>query len=695
MADSDKDLQIALLIRTELDKALADLRRFSSDAKNSLEETSKGAKLAEETFGKFEQLLAAFGIGFSVEKIVTGLRAIVNNAADAERSEGRLQAILDATGRGAEVSTDRLVNLSVKLAETTRFTESEAKDATATLLTFTNIASANFEQTLNVAAGLATVMNTDLRGATQQLGKALNDPVKQLESLSRTGITFTDTQEQMIAKMIRFGETAKAQQFILEELTKRGLGSAAAGENTGLYKATNDVGKSWSNMLEEFGRTPGVKSSVTSTLDFITGQLRSVRAVVNPTLDQQRVALTKLFLDANEALRQLDAVIAAGFGFGTDHAAAEQRVKDILSQIDAVDALIKKKNQAQLADEAAAAAAAQPKPLRIGDDTKKLLDEDERRIALLGQETEVQRTLAEIEKGKFKDLNPLEQQALLAIARRIDIATFETNAIKANTEAWHARNAELEQSAEKTRDLADPTRVMERELHAVNEQLGLGLLTDFEANVRSFDIKNSFGKITDGMKEVEKESDTFRDQMQRNLQSAFSEEIFNLINGKFQNLGQAFINMVERMAAELASKQILNQLSQMFPGFIGGSASPEANAVAGGTAPPPVTFSSGAANSQLQAFAAAPRPFSFSDLRSDEIPTLTRSRGPDFPNGLGNGGNVKVVVENKGTPIQAAGDAQVSFDPEGMVVRVITQDVGRGGPISSTLARAFSLRRKG
>ena len=40
-------------------------------------------------------------------------------------------------------------------------------------------------------------------------------------------------------------------------------------------------------------------------------------------------------------------------------------------------------------------------------------------------------------------------------------------------------------------------------------------------------------------------------------------------------------------------------------------------------------------------------------------------------------GDVKVTVENKGTPIQPV-DAQVKFDAEGMTVKIITEDVTRG-----------------
>ena len=100
------------------------------------------------------------------------------------------------------------------------------------------------------------------------------------------------------------------------------------------------------------------------------------------------------------------------------------------------------------------------------------------------------------------------------------------------------------------------------------------------------------------------------------------------------------------------------------------------------------------------AFIGAPRFHSggIAGLKSDEVPTILQSGEGVLSRAqmkaVGGGGNVKVTIENRGTPI-AAQDAQVSFDPEGMVVKIITDDARRGGPISGSLARTFNLKRSG
>ena len=57
-------------------------------------------------------------------------------------------------------------------------------------------------------------------------------------------------------------------------------------------------------------------------------------------------------------------------------------------------------------------------------------------------------------------------------------------------------------------------------------------------------------------------------------------------------------------------------------------------------------------------------------------------------------GNIKVEIINKGQPVEAS-DAEVSFDYDGMVVKIVTDDIGRDGTISNAFTRAFNLRRGG
>lgn len=105
---------------------------------------------------------------------------------------------------------------------------------TAQILTFTNITGKAFDRTQQAALDLSARMKVDLKSATIQLGKALNDPVKNLSMLSRSGIQFTEQQKTQIDTLWKSGKKVEAQTIILDELQKEFGGSAQAAALAGL-----------------------------------------------------------------------------------------------------------------------------------------------------------------------------------------------------------------------------------------------------------------------------------------------------------------------------------------------------------------------------------------------------------------------------------------------------------------------------
>ena len=126
------------------------------------------------------------------------------------------------------------------------------KDATAQLLTFTNITGEQFARTQAAALDLATRLDGDLKSASIQLGKALNDPIANLSALSRSGIQFSKEQKDVIKSLTETGRLAEAQTLILDELNKQYGGSAeAAAEADGGF---TQLANSFGDLQEEIGR---------------------------------------------------------------------------------------------------------------------------------------------------------------------------------------------------------------------------------------------------------------------------------------------------------------------------------------------------------------------------------------------------------------------------------------------------------
>jgi len=153
----------------------------------------------------------------------------VQQKAEAQVKQG-LKSTQNAVGRTFEQLKKQASDLQ---SETIFGDEEILKGATAQLLTFTNITGTQFDRTQKAALDLATRLDGDLKSASIQLGKALNDPVANLSALSRSGIQFSDDQTTVIKSLVETNQLAEAQTIILDELERQYGGSAAAAAKAG------------------------------------------------------------------------------------------------------------------------------------------------------------------------------------------------------------------------------------------------------------------------------------------------------------------------------------------------------------------------------------------------------------------------------------------------------------------------------
>ena len=182
----------------------------------------------------------------------------------------QVEAGLMSTGAAVGYTSEQLQKMAADLQSKTIFGDEEIlKDATSQLLTFTNIAGTNFARTQKVALDLATRLDGDLKSASIQLGKALNDPVANLTALSRAGIQFSSDQKAVIKSLTETGRLAEAQTIILDELEKQygGSAEAAAAAGMGPFK---QLANSVSDMSEAFG------GLIAEALTPLIGHIKSV-----------------------------------------------------------------------------------------------------------------------------------------------------------------------------------------------------------------------------------------------------------------------------------------------------------------------------------------------------------------------------------------------------------------------------------
>lgn len=227
-------------------KISADMREFRTAMQNTQKSLDRVGK-------KLKKIGKGMSTYVTAPILAMGAASVVAFDKQA-KAIAQVDAAIKSTGGAAGKTSQQLQEMASALQENSLFGDEEILDGvTAQLLTFTNIAGEQFDRTQQAALDLATRLGGDLKGASIQLGKALNDPVANLSALSRSGIQFSEDQKQMIKALVKTNRLADAQTLILNELENQYGGSAKAAAAAGLgpmKQLSNSIG----DLTEDFGK---------------------------------------------------------------------------------------------------------------------------------------------------------------------------------------------------------------------------------------------------------------------------------------------------------------------------------------------------------------------------------------------------------------------------------------------------------
>jgi len=237
MAESVDLAKLVVRMEAQSAKYLKDLDKQKAQTKKWQNSVNKNVGSVAKTF---RGLAAAAGVGLLTKKIVSATAKQQN--AIAQLAQG-----WKTTGGVVGRSVDEIVAKAARLQDVSIFGDEQIIEAQSQLITFTNIVEDQFDRATIAAMDLSTRMGTDLKSSVLQLGKALNDPVTGMTALTRSGVTFTESQKEMVRALVDSGRSVEAQQLMLAELEKQFGGSAKAARETfggalsGLSGAFNDL----------------------------------------------------------------------------------------------------------------------------------------------------------------------------------------------------------------------------------------------------------------------------------------------------------------------------------------------------------------------------------------------------------------------------------------------------------------------
>lgn len=199
--------------------------------------------------------IAGVGIAAVGKFVFDGIKA----AGSYTKVLAKTAQVLKSTGNVAGTSVEGIKNMAAELESMSGVDEELIINSQNVLATFTNIRNVGknkiFDMATKSALDMSVALGSDLQGASIQVGKALNDPIKGVSALSKVGVTFTADQKKVIAKLVETGKTAEAQKVILAELNKEFGGQAKAagagfeGAMARAQDAVSDTGREIGLML--------------------------------------------------------------------------------------------------------------------------------------------------------------------------------------------------------------------------------------------------------------------------------------------------------------------------------------------------------------------------------------------------------------------------------------------------------------
>jgi hypothetical protein len=208
-------------------------------------------------------------------------------AEEAQAANNRLDQIAHSMGLfGSETGkvTDRLKAFAEANEMTLAVDADIIKNTQSKLMTFKELgatadeAGGAFDRATMAALDLAAAGFGTAETNAIQLGKALNDPIKGITALTRSGITFTESERNLIRTMVESGNTLQAQELILAAIETQvgGTAEATATSSAQMELAFNRIGDAIGTsvmpMFEEFSNfivevTPQIEGFFISLTD--------------------------------------------------------------------------------------------------------------------------------------------------------------------------------------------------------------------------------------------------------------------------------------------------------------------------------------------------------------------------------------------------------------------------------------------
>jgi len=255
--------------------------------------------------------------GVSMSALTAATAAGLRQFSATEQSLFKTEAILNATGMASGFTATQMDAMARATARATLASTDQIRAAQQVLLTFRSVSGPTFQRTIDLAQDMAATFGGDARTAATQLGKALEDPITGLTSLRRSGISFSESQKQVIKSLVETGNKAEAQRKILNALEGQ-VGGAGRAESKGLAGSFDTLRQASFEAAEEWVKLIGLGPKLTKINNELAGSLDAAADAMrrSGTIEGQKEQL-KVLRDQLKVAKRINQSGAGGELFGT------------------------------------------------------------------------------------------------------------------------------------------------------------------------------------------------------------------------------------------------------------------------------------------------------------------------------------------------------------------------------------------
>lgn len=255
-----------------------------------------------------------------------------------DRVNRKLAATLKATGFAAQLTSKQIKDYASELQRATNIGDDEIINSAAVMSTFKNVVGDTFTESIGLANDMSAVLDTSLNSSVIQLGKALNDPVKGITALTRSGVSFTDQQKAQIRALQESGDLLGAQTIIMGELRSEFGGVAAEMAKADIIKSTTNalgdmaevLGEIIVKALELDTITGGVAGGLNEFTDTLKANLDGIVVFFQSTAVGIEFMFRKTIVGARDVVAIITSAIADSINFVVSLVKTSVRVVDTL-----------------------------------------------------------------------------------------------------------------------------------------------------------------------------------------------------------------------------------------------------------------------------------------------------------------------------------------------------------------------------